>query len=144
MSTTQRQVGIESLAYVPIVVDDLDEALEFYTETLGFELTQDEEFEIDGTTGRWVTIGLPGDNVQFSLRTDDEPYYDEDTNALMAARKGIETYYTFSTDDCEACVESLREAGVDITEEPVSYPWGTEAMFVDPTGNEYSLFEYAE
>jgi predicted enzyme related to lactoylglutathione lyase len=32
---------------------------------------------------------------------------------------------------------------VEITREPMAYDWGTEAMFADPFGNEFSVFEYA-
>lgn len=143
MSTVQHQIGIESLDIVPIVVDDLDEAIEFYTETLGFELRMDEAFEMDGESGRWVTVGAPGDDLQLGLMTADEPYYDDETRALLSAKLGTQTWYTFRTDDCEATVEALADAGVEITREPMTYDWGTEAMFADPFDNEFSVFEYA-
>jgi len=38
MSSTSQHVGIESLRMLTLVVYDVDEALEFYTETLGFNL----------------------------------------------------------------------------------------------------------
>lgn len=144
MSTKQRQVGIEALDIVPIVVSDIDDALEFYTDVLGFEVRMDDEFEMDGHTGRWVTVGVPGDDLQLSLTAANEPYYDEDTKSVLASRLGSQTWYSFSTNDCEASVEALEAAGVDITQPPKTYPWGTEAMFADPDGNEFSLFEYAD
>ena len=144
MSTTQQQVGIESLAIVPVVVEDVGEAVEFYTETLGFELRSDEEFEMEGETGRWVTVGIPGESVEISLMADDEPYYDEETRELMESKLGAPTWYTFRTDDCEASVAALEAAGVEITRELVEYPWGEEAMFADPDGNEFAVFEYAD
>ena len=143
MSTSTRQIGIESLDIVPIVVDDLDEALEFYTDTLGFETRMDDEFEMEGATGRWVTVGVPGGDVQLSLLAANEPYYDEDTRVALEPKLGSKTWYTFSTGDCAASVAALEAAGVEITQDPQEYPWGTEAMFADPFGNEFSLFEYA-
>lgn len=143
MSSTQQQVGIESLDIVTLVVDDVDEAIEFYTGTLGFEVRMDEDFEMEGAAGRWVTVGLPGQDLQVALVTADEPYYDDDTRALMEGKRGTETYWTFRTEDCEATVAALEAADVEITRPIQDYPWGTEAMFADPSGNEFSVFERA-
>lgn len=142
MSKKQQQdVGIESVAIVPIVVDDVDEALEFYTEKLGFEVRADEAFEIDGEDGRWVTIGVPGDDLQFDVMTADEPYYNDERRELLETKRGTETYYTFRTQDCRASVDALEAAGVEITQEPRDEAWGTMAMFADPTGNQFALYQ---
>lgn len=143
MSDTQQQVGVESLSIVPVVVEDVDDAIEFYTERLGFEVRTDEAFEMEGAEGHWVTVGVPGDDLEITLMTADEPYNGEERRALLASRLGTQTYYTFGTADCEASVDALEAAGVEITREMEEYPWGTEAMFADPCGNEFSLFEYA-
>lgn len=143
MSIKQQNIAIESLGIVPIVVDEVDAALEFYTELLGFEVRIDSEFDMGGEMGRWVTVRIPGDSVEFSLMSVDEAYYDEDTKATLESKLGSETRYTFQVEDCEDCVEAMTEAGVEITEEPKSYPWGKEATFADPSGNTFSLFEYA-
>jgi predicted enzyme related to lactoylglutathione lyase len=121
----------------------VDEALAFYTETLGFEKRMDDTFEMDGETGRWVTVGVPGQELEIALTRVDEPYYDEETRALLEPKRGTETWWTFRTPNCAETVETLRERGVKITQEPETYPWGIEAMFADPSGNEFSLFEYA-
>ena len=143
MSTIQQHVGIESLSIVPVVVEDVDEALEFYTEVLGFELRMDEEFEMEGHTGRWLTVGVSGDDLEISLVSADEPYYDDETREALESKLGTSTWYTFVCADCEASVEALEAMDVEITREPVEYAWGTEAMFADPFGNEFSLFQYA-
>jgi predicted enzyme related to lactoylglutathione lyase len=144
MSKTQQRAEITGLRIVSLVVDDVDEAIEFYTQTLGFEVKTDGEFEMDGRTGRWVTVGVPGQDVEISLVEAEEPYYDENTQTLLASKRGTETWWTFRTPDCETSVAALRDAGVEITQEPRTYPWGTEAMFADPSGNQFSLFEYGE
>lgn len=144
MSKTQQRAEIESLSIVTLVVDDVDEALAFYTETLGFEVRTDETFEMDGETGRWLTVGVPGQDLEISLVEADEPYYDEDTQSVLESKRGTETWWTFRTGDVDGAVETLRAAGVEITREPQAYPWGTEATFADPFGNGFSLFEYAE
>lgn len=141
---TDQHHGIDSLSIVTLVVDDQDEALAFYTETLGFEVREDETFELGGATGRWLTVALPGQDLEISLVTPDEPYYDESARENLAARHGGETWWTFRTADCAASVDSLENAGVEITDGPTERPWGTEARFADPFGNAFSLYEYAE
>lgn len=139
----QHDVGIESVSIVPIVVDDVDEAIEFYTEKLGFEVRADETFELEGSEGRWVTVGVPGDHLQFDVMTADEPYYSDERRKLLESKRGTETYYTFRTQDCRASVEALEAAGVEITQEPRDEAWGTMARFADPTGNEFALYQPA-
>lgn len=143
MSYAQQQVGIESLDIVPVVVDDVPAAVEFYTETLGFEVRTDETVDMAGHEGRWITVGLPGDGVELSIMAADELYYDDETRDRLESKRGAQTWFTFATTECEASVADLEAAGVEITHAPVAYPWGTEAMFADPSGNEFSVFESA-
>lgn len=77
MSNAQHQIGLESLDIVPVVVKDVETSLEFYTETRGFEVRTDETFEMDGHQGRWITAGIPGDGVEFSIKAADVPYNDD-------------------------------------------------------------------
>jgi predicted enzyme related to lactoylglutathione lyase len=143
MRNAQQQVGVESLDIVPVVVDDVPAAIECYTDVLGFEVRTDETFEMEGHEGRWVTIGLPGDGVDLSIMAADDPYYDDETRSLVESKRGTQTWYTFATADWESSTAALDTAGVEVTRQPVEYPWGTEAVFADPSGNEFSLFEYA-
>ena len=143
MSTTTAAVGIESLAMLTLVVDDFEDALEFYVDTLGFEKRSDEPYEFEGGEGRWVTVGLPGDALDISLARPDEEFYDEATRQALSGMQG-KLWWTFRTEDCEASVDALEAADVEITQPPTEYPWGVEAMFADPFGNEFSLFEFAE
>lgn len=143
MSSIQQRIGIESLDFVTLVVDDQEAALAFYTETLGFEKKMDESFDIGGETGRWLTIGLPGQGVQISLVTADAPHLDDENRARLEAKRGVETWWSFSTEDIESSVAAMEAAGVEITDGPETREWGTEAMFADPCGNRFSLIEYA-
>lgn len=143
MAVQRSGVGIKSLGIVPIVVESVDDAIEFYTQSLGFELRTDGPFEMGEQQGRWVTVGIPGDTIELSLMTADEPYYDPDTRTMMESRRGTNSWYTFMTDDIEATVTALKRADVEITQDIQSYPWGSEAMFSDPCGNEFSVFQYA-
>lgn len=57
--------GIDLITYVVI---DQDEAIEFYVDTLGCELVQDEAY---GDAGRWVEIGIRGTNATLAIKTPD-------------------------------------------------------------------------
>jgi lactoylglutathione lyase len=47
-------------------------------------------------------------------------------------------------EDCAAAVDRLRDAGVEVTEEPADQPWGERiARVLDPDGNEVIIGERA-
>jgi catechol 2,3-dioxygenase-like lactoylglutathione lyase family enzyme len=48
---------MQSLGYVALVVRDYDEAIAFYTQSLGFGLTEDTDL---GGGKRWVLVTPPG------------------------------------------------------------------------------------
>lgn len=124
MSTTSQQAGLQSLDIVTLAVADLDEAIEFYTGTLGFETRMDDEFEMGEHTGRWVTVALPDGGVQLALTPTDEPYYDDEMRASLEAKLGSDTGFIFRVEDCAAAVDAFESAGVEITREPTEYDWG--------------------
>jgi catechol 2,3-dioxygenase-like lactoylglutathione lyase family enzyme len=47
----------QSLAHIALVVNDYDEAIQFYTETLHFTLVED---KVMSATKRWVMVAPPG------------------------------------------------------------------------------------
>jgi catechol 2,3-dioxygenase-like lactoylglutathione lyase family enzyme len=48
----------QSIGYVALVVQDYDEAIQFYVDTLGFRLTEDTFIEAQNK--RWVLVAPPG------------------------------------------------------------------------------------
>ena len=74
---------LKSLTNVSVWVHDQDEALAFYTEKLGFELRQDVTVPEMGNF-RWLTVGLPGQDVGLALLTvPGPPVFDADTQAKV-------------------------------------------------------------
>ena len=61
----------------------------------------------------------------------------EQVESLMG--KGFAGTLFFSTDDCQATTRSSRARGVEFTEEPESRPYGIDAGFRDPSGNQFRL-----
>ncbi|HEY8791506.1 MAG TPA: VOC family protein [Gaiellaceae bacterium] len=128
---------LKSLTNVTIWVHDQDEALAFYTEKLGLELRDDVTVP-ELNNFRWLTVGIPGQDVAVSLvAIPGPPVFDEDTRAqiLNVMAKGAAGGLIFSTDNCQASYEELKTKGVEFQQEPSEQPYGIDAGFRDPSGN---------
>ena len=129
---------LTDITHVTILVDDQDDALEFYTETLGLVVRDDDEFEMEGEAGRWLTVSPPGKEFpQVALVAADSPTKRERVGSQVGGHVNL----VFQTDDFDAEYERLREAGVTFHGEPMHNPWGTEITFEDPYGNVHDLME---
>jgi uncharacterized glyoxalase superfamily protein PhnB len=123
-------------------VHDQDEALDFYTKKLGFEVRSDVTVPELGNF-RWLTVSPPGqEDVAITLMAiPGPPVMDEATAAqvreLMA--KGFAGTVFLTTDDAKASFEELRGRGVEFTEEPEERPYGIDSGFRDPSGNSFRL-----
>ena len=123
-----------ALKYVNVTVNDVDEALAFYTEGLGMAVQMD----VSNGGYRWVTVGSndqPGLGVVLS-----EPHAGRsqaDGDALQALlTKGQLPSIVFLTDDVDGAFERLREHGAEVLQEPIEQPWGPkDCAFRDPSGN---------
>ncbi len=87
---------------------------------------------------RWLTVGLPGQDVALALMAvPGPPVFDQETRdqitALMA--KGAAGGLFFSTDDVQGTYEELKKRGVEFQQEPTEQPYGIDAGFRDPSGN---------
>jgi uncharacterized glyoxalase superfamily protein PhnB len=130
------------IANAQVWVHDQDEALEFYTQKLGFEVRSDVTLAELGDF-RWLTVGPPGqEDVAITLMAiPGPPVMDAETAAqvkeLMA--KGFAGTVFLTTEDCRASYEELKARGVEFSEEPTEYPYGIDSGFRDPSGNSFRL-----
>ena len=130
---------LKNLTNVNVWVHDQDEALAFYTEKLGMELRDDVTVPELGNF-RWLTVGVPGqDDVAITLMAvPGPPVFDAETRdqimALMA--KGASGGLFFSSDNIQATYEELKGRGVEFQQEPTEQPYGIDAGFRDPSGNQ--------
>jgi catechol 2,3-dioxygenase-like lactoylglutathione lyase family enzyme len=138
---------LKQLTHVNVWVHDQDEALAFYTEKLGLELRDDVTVPEMGNF-RWLTVGLPGqpDAALTLMAVPGPPVFDPDTRAQVQAMmaKGAAGGLFFSTDDCRATYEELKKKGVEFTEEPSERPYGIDAAFRDPSGNQVRMVQSRE
>ena len=133
---------ITQLANVQVWVHDQDEALAFYTDKLGLELREDVTVPEMGNF-RWLSVGVPGqENISITLMAvPGPPVFDDETRnqivSLMA--KGASGGLFFTTDDARASYEELKARGVEFQQEPTEQPYGVDAGFRDPSGNQIRM-----
>lgn len=138
---------LKALTNVNVWVHDQDEALAFYTEKLGLELRNDVTLPEMGNF-RWLTVGVPGqENVNIVLMAvPGPPVFDEDTSAKLKelVAKGAAGGLFFETDDVDGTYRELAERGVEFSQEPTDQPYGRDAGFRDPSGNQMRMTKLAE
>ncbi len=132
-----------ALTHSHLYVLDQDEALDFYVGKLGLEVKADVDLEFM----RWLTVNVPGDpKREILLEVPGPPAMDEDTAAQLRELlgKGAVGMAIFTTEDCQATYEDLRDKGVEITQEPVERFYGIDCAIRDPWGNHIRITEPAE
>jgi uncharacterized glyoxalase superfamily protein PhnB len=130
-----------TIANAHLWVHDQDEALEFWTKKVGFELRQDITMEELGGF-RWLTVGAPGQDFSVALLTvPGPPVMDEDTKKQVEdlMSKGNAGTVFLTTDDVQASYEELKDRGVEFSEAPSERPYGIDSEFRDPSGNAIRL-----
>ncbi|WP_327581471.1 VOC family protein [Nonomuraea sp. NBC_00507] len=124
------------LSSCALAVHDVDEALGFYRDVLGFEVRDDA-----GSEGmRRVSVGPPSQpEVQIVLTSPgaDPGVSPADWRAiadLMA--KGLLGRLVFVTGNCDATFAHIEAAGAEVMQEPINQPDGVrDCAFLDPSGN---------
>ena len=118
-----------------LFVLDQDEALDFYTNTLGLEVAAD----VDLGFMRWLTVRVPGDEIrEILLERPGPPVMDDATAAQvrdLVTKGAIGGALFLTTDDAQSTFETLKDRGVDITDEPTPRPYGIDFGIRDPFGN---------
>jgi uncharacterized glyoxalase superfamily protein PhnB len=116
-----------------IPIHDVDAALGFYRDTLGYEVQQD--VELEGM--HWITLtnsAQPDLSIVLESVGAGAPGDKEVLGDLLA--KGVLGRILFATDDCDATFEKLRAAGAEVLQEPMDQFWGVrDCAFRDPAGN---------
>jgi catechol 2,3-dioxygenase-like lactoylglutathione lyase family enzyme len=128
-------------------VHDQDEALEFYTKQVGMEVRSDVTVAELGNF-RWLAVSPPAqpDIAVVLMAIPGPPVMDAETakevRTLMA--KGFAGTIFLESDDCRAAYDELRGRGVEFAEAPEERPYGVDASFRDPSGNNIRIVEPRE
>jgi catechol 2,3-dioxygenase-like lactoylglutathione lyase family enzyme len=124
------------LGQVAVVVADYDEAIRFYTEKLGFTLTEDTQLS---DTKRWVVVTPPGSACSILLAKAATP----EQLAAVGNQTGGRVFLFLYTDDIARDFKNFSERGVTFVREPANAEFGTAAVFKDLYGNLWDLIEPA-
>jgi catechol 2,3-dioxygenase-like lactoylglutathione lyase family enzyme len=125
----------QSIAHIALVVADYDEAIEFYTETLGFELIADEP---QTATKRWVLVAPENSECQILLAK----AVGEEQKSRIGNQTGGRVFLFLQTDDFQRDYENYLSKGVKFVREPKTEDYGTVAVFADLYGNLWDLIEF--
>ena len=117
---SERRPGLLAVQHVALTVTDLEAAMAFYTEILGFDILPRPDF---GVPGVWMATG---NGVQIHLVED----------AAFEPPSG--PHLAFETADIHAEVARLRDLGVEVGD-PFELFGVHQAFFHDPAGNQFEL-----
>ena len=134
---------ITRLTHTSVTVLDLDSAYDFYVNKLGFTPVLDVPMP---QGGRWVTVSPPGQpELEIVLSAVDKSTYTPERIALLTEmiKEGTFGIAVFACTDIYATYEELTAKGVVFTKPPTKEFYGTEAIFLDDSGNWFSLAQLA-
>jgi predicted enzyme related to lactoylglutathione lyase len=135
-------ITLDRISYVTLLVRDLDAALKWYTEELGFEVRADYSL---AEAGRWALIGLSDQpDLSVALECPSIRVHGPDLYDTLRARIGKGTALVLTTSDCRSAHRELANRGVRVLSEPTELPWGTSMLLEDPDGNAIALLEPAD
>src|SRR5215469_15621076 len=119
----------QEIAHVALVVRDYDEAIEFYTKRLGFELLEDKPLE---SGKRWIIIAprnATGTSILIARAADAEQL------SRVGNQTGGRVFLFLHTDDFWHDYTTLKSRGIEFIREPREEPYGIVAVFEDLYGN---------
>ena len=111
---------------IAVPVTDVDRAIDFYTNRVGFVLDHDHRVSDDL---RFVQLTPPGSACSIAFGTGV-------SGMAPGSQKGIQIVVS----DADAARAQLIEAGVDASDVD-EQPWGRFVFFDDPDGNSWALQE---
>jgi catechol 2,3-dioxygenase-like lactoylglutathione lyase family enzyme len=125
----------QNLAYITLLVDDYDKAIEFFTGKLHFILIEDTEIS---DTKRWVTIKPHGQNGSSLLLA---KAANERQRRMIGDQSGGRVFLFLQTDNFKRDFQNLIDNGITIERQPMVEKYGTVAVFKDIYGNLWDLIE---
>jgi len=126
----------QEIVHIALVVRDYDEAIEFYTKKLNFELIEDTyQPEQDK---RWVVIAPPGSKGTALLLAKASKAKQE---SFIGNQTGDRVFLFLNTDDFWRDYNNMRAKGVKFIREPQKQEYGWVAVFEDLYGNLWDLLQ---
>jgi len=131
MDSTKKQMKMKLNA--GIITDKLAETKAFYTETMGFGVTFENEF--------YLLLHTPDRSAEISFLL---PGHPTQQPLFQPAFQGRGVYLTIEVDDVDAWYEALQAKGVDIKIDLRDEPWGDRHFAIqDPNGVGIDIVKYS-
>lgn len=112
------------LELIPVPVTDVDKAIDFYVNKVGFNLDHDHKVS---DTVRFVQLTPEGSACSIVIGT-----------GVTEMKPGSQQGLQVVVDDAQAAYEELKKNGVEASEIQ-ALPWGTFTYFTDPDGNSWAV-----
>ena len=125
----------QHIAALALIVPDYDEAIDYFTGTLGFDLVEDTPL---GPGKRWVLVAPPGGSGTRLLLA---KAANEAQQSRIGDQTGGRVFLFLHTDDFARDHRALAGRGVRFREAPREEPYGTVAVFEDRYGNLWDLVQ---
>ncbi|OEF12656.1 VOC family protein [Aliivibrio logei] len=125
----------QKIGSVALVVENYDDAIEFYTHKLNFELIEDTDL---GDGKRWVLISPPNGNGTNLLLAQAS---NEEQQKSVGNQTGGRVFLFLHTNDFWRDYEDMKKKGVVFNEEPRKEVYGTVVVFQDLYGTKWDLLE---
>ncbi|MBS1736212.1 MAG: VOC family protein [Bacteroidetes bacterium] len=125
----------QSIAHIALVVRDYDEAIQFYTEKLGFVVIEDTKLTEEK---RWVMIAPPGAKETCLLLA---KAANERQAASVGNQSGGRVFLFLFTDDFWRDYNNMLEKGINFVRPPKDEVYGKVAVFEDLYGNLWDLLQ---
>jgi lactoylglutathione lyase len=125
----------QRIGNIALVVENYDDAIEFYTKKLQFELTEDTDL---GGGKRWVQLSPPnstGTNLLLAKASNEEQL------KSVGNQAGGRVFLFLQTNDFWRDYEAMKNKGVQFTEEPRVEKYGTVVVFKDLYGTKWDLLQ---
>lgn len=134
---------ITRLTHTCVYVLNQDSAYDFYVNKLGFKVHTDAPM---GPGARWLTVCPPEQpelEITLFLVAEGGPMFTKETVQTMTTliKNGTFGAAVFTCKDLMATYEELKAKGVVFKKPPTKEFYGYEALFVDDSGNWFSLAE---
>lgn len=124
----------QQLGQLTLLVRDYDEAIQYYSEILGFELLEDTQMS---ESKRWVRVSPPGSTCHLLLAK----AADEAQISQIGLQAGGRVFLFLYTDDFWRDYRRYTSLGVEFIREPAVEAYGTVSVFKDLYGNLWDLIE---
>ena len=129
----------QSIVHIALVVDDYDEAIDFYTKKLHFTLIEDTyQPEQDK---RWVVVAPPGSSgTTLLLARASKP----EQRPFIGNQTGGRVFLFLNSDDFWRDYNEMLERGIHFVRPPKQAAYGMVAVFEDLYGNLWDLLQLNE